>query len=265
MEFLKEFSMGLHYLRFNVRGSAALRVAFSMQVIGMMLNNSAFVAGWLIFVNVFGAINGWGALEIVALNGYNALIFGIGFVFCGGANEVRHRILDGGFDSVLLTPRWLMTRVLTLDLRTSAVGDIAFGFVCLGVYYAFADVPLVSIVMLASLVIPCTVLFVSWLLVASTVAFYIPDSDDLSRGVFEVFFSPSMFPAGTYQGLTRIILVFGIPSITLAALPIELIANFTWLWYVVVWVVSFAWAWIAYALFMHGVKRYESGNLTGAR
>jgi ABC-type uncharacterized transport system permease subunit len=74
-----------------------------------------------------------------------------------------------------------------------------------------------------------------------------------------------MYPSGGFQGTTRFVLTFVIPSITMAGLPIELLSQFSWYWFVVIWALACLWPLLAYRFFLYGLRRYESGNLTGAR
>lgn len=262
---LSELNVAWAYTVLNIRESAAERVSFVMQILGMILNNVAFIIVWVLFIDVFGKLNGWGAAEVIALQGYNALIFGVAFTLCGGFVPVRALILNGGFDSILLTPRALLTRIATLDIRTSAIGDIVYGVVCVGVYLVLAGGGWYEALMLLLFMVPALAIFLSILLISATVAFYVADSEDLSRSIFELFFAPSMYPAGGFQGLTRFVLVFVIPSITIASLPIELLSTFSWFWFGVIWVLGLVWPALAYWFFLSGLKRYESGNVTGAR
>ena len=262
---LSEIKIGWAYTVINLRESAAERASFVMQIIGMALNNVAFIVVWILFIDVFGNLNGWGAAEVIALQGYNAFIFGLAFTFAGGLMPLRGMILNGGFDSLLLSPRALLTRAFTLDIRTSAIGDLLYGVICVGIYIYLIGGGWYHALMLTMFAVPAFLIFVSILLISSSVAFFIADSEDLSRSIFELFFAPSMYPSGGFQGMARFLLTFVIPSITVAGLPIELLSNFSWFWFAVIWILAFVWPCIAYWFFLQGLKRYESGNTIGAR
>jgi ABC-2 type transport system permease protein len=262
---LGELNMAWQYTRFNFREYAAERATFVMQTIGMMLNNSAFVIMWIVFLNVYGSANGWHAPQIIALNGFNAFVYGIAFTFFGGLAALRDSILNGSFDSVLLTPRALLTRTSTLVMRISAGGDIVFGILCLGLYALIVDVSFMQVAVLATLVIPACVIMLSIMLISSSIAFFIPDSSDVSRSFFELVFSPSMYPSGYFQGTARVMLLYVLPSIAIAGLPVEIMVTFSPSAYVLVWCLAIVWAYMSWRIFLWGLKRYESGNVTGAR
>lgn len=253
------------YLALAVRETVAERATFVMQTVGMIFNNSAFVIMWTIFVSVYGSANGWAVPQIIALNGFNALVYGIAFTLFGGAWPMRDSILNGSFDTVLLSPNALLTRASTLDIRISATGDIVFGLICLVLFAAVYPVTLFDVFLLAVLAVPCVILMGAILLIAASIAFFVPDSTELSRSFFELVFAPSMYPAGYFQGPVRIFLLYVIPSIAIAGLPIELITAFSLSNFLLVWCLAVVWSYIAWRIFLAGLKRYESGNITGAR
>jgi ABC-2 type transport system permease protein len=262
---LGEVWMAWEYSKFNFREYAAERATFAMQTVGMILNNSAFIIVWIIFLNAYGSANGWHAPQIIALNGFNALVYGIVFTFFGGIAALRDSVLNGVFDSVLLTPRALLTRTSTLVMRISAGGDIVFGVACLGLYMYLAPVTAFQFATLAVLIIPTCTIMISIALIASSIAFFIPDSTDLSRSFFELVFAPSMYPSGYFQGGARILLLYVLPSIAMAGLPVELVMSFSLSMFALVWFLAVVWSCIAWRVFLTGLKRYESGNITGAR
>lgn len=265
MWLIQELGAAKEYLLLSIREKLAERASLVLQTIGMMLNNSAFVILWLVFVNVYGGMNGWQAPEIIALNGFNALVYGIAFTLFGGTSQMRDGILNGAFDSVLLSPNALLSRGLTLGIRVSAVGDVLFGLICIGIYVLMAEPSLLSLGILTTLVIPSVCIMGSVMLISTSIAFFMPDSADLSRSFFELVFAPSMYPSGYFQGPVRFFLLYVIPSIAIAGLPVELLNNFSISLYLLVWCIAVLWMYVAWRVFLAGLRRYESGNMTGAR
>lgn len=102
-------------------------------------------------------------------------------------------------------------------------------------------------------------------LITSCICFFIPDSEQISTNAFEVMFGPSLYPSGVYQGALRFIFLFVLPTIAVAGLPVEAIKDLNFTKIVFVWALGIIWTLIALFVLNQGVKRYESGNLTGAR
>lgn len=257
--------MAFEYIKTNIASAAELRVSFAMQVVGMMLNNITFVIVWWLFLGVFGSINGWGGMEVVALQGYFAMVFGFAFTFFCGAYELSSVIDNGVFDSVLLTPRNLYARILTLATRTSAIGDILFGLVLVFIYIFTSHQSLSSSLLLFSFLIPSVVILTNFILTGACISFFLPNSRELSRFIFEILVGPSMYPAGVYQGATRFFFLFVLPAIAMGGLQVETMHNSNPWNALIVWGLAILWTFIALWVLKKGLRRYESGNLTGAR
>ncbi len=262
---IRELSVALHYMRVNTRALASERASFAIMVIGMTINNCAFVFSWVLFASVYGAVNGWGVWQVLGLQGFIALAYGIAHSVFFGARSVRRNILNGSFDSVLLTPHSIIMRVYTLATSVTAFGDILFGVVCLSLFVYATQLPFELVLMVVSLIVPATLTFISVQLACSSIAFFMPDSDSLAQQLMDFIMFPGMFPGGAIQGGMRFLLTFIIPAFVVGILPVELTFNFSWSWYAIVWILAFLWFFISLFLFHTGLRHYESGNLTGAR
>ena len=260
-----EFSMAIEYIKRNILAAAELRFSFIMQVVGMMINNCSFLIIWIFFFKAFGKINGWNTLEVVALQGFVAIVYGLSFTFCTGVLQLPNVIQNGSFDSVLLTPRNLYLRILTLATQASSVGDMIYGFIVLGFYVVLAHMSFLQVLLLLSLILPAASMLVNFALVTSCIGFFVPDAEDLAKNAFELMFGPSMYPSGMYQGATRFIFLLVVPAIAIGGLPVEAIQSISFVKILVVWILAIVWTLIALFVLKQSVKKYESGNLTGAR
>lgn len=260
-----ELKVAFSYIKSNLSSAAELRVSFIMQIVGMMINNTSLVVIWLFFFNAFGKINGWSGTEVIALQGFVAIAYGITFSMFSGASELPIAINNGVFDNVLLSPRNLYLRILTLVTRTSALGDTLYGIILLAIYAVIAHLSILQLVSLILLIIPATLILTNFLLTTSCIGFFIPNSEELSKNVFELMFGPSLYPSGVFQGAMRTFFLFVLPSLAVAGLPIESIKQFSIVNFFIIWLLAILWSVITYYVLKFGVKRYESGNLTGAR
>jgi ABC-2 type transport system permease protein len=264
-KFISELSVAGRYIKINLMAAAELRFSFLMQVVGMVVNNFAFVVVWLLFFKAFGTINGWSGVEVIGLQGFVAITFGLAFSFCYGANNLDSFVNNGTFDSILLTPKNLYLRILTTTTMTSAIGDTIFGIILFAIYTYITHASLVQIILLISLIIPATTIFINFALMASCISFYLPDSAQLSDDAFDILVGPSLYPSGVYQGVIRFIFIFIIPSIAVGGLPIEAVKNINVAEVALIWALAAAWFFVALWVLRKGVRRYESANLTGAR
>ncbi len=262
---IKEFRIILEILRTHLAAAREIRSAFALQVVGMMINNIALALVWIFFFEAFGKIQGWTSMEYIAMLGMSALAFGISFTFMNGSSVLSEYVYNGTLDQFLLCPRPLYLRILTSRIGVSAIGDIFFGLILLAIYGVWAQASLLTMTMLLSLTLPAALLMSNVSLATSLVSFFIPDAHSIAHNLFEVFLSPSLYPGGLFQGALRFVFVFIIPSLLVGGLPAEAaIANNGWL-YLFIWAMAAAWTAFTLMLLGKAVKRYESGNLTGAR
>ena len=74
---MKELKFALYAIKKNIQSSAELRTSFLMNIVGMAINNTAFIFLWIFFVKSVGIIGGWTIYDIIALQGFTAVCFGI--------------------------------------------------------------------------------------------------------------------------------------------------------------------------------------------
>lgn len=261
----KELSALKQVLKINLLNAMELRAAFFMQVIGMMLNNLVFVFTWIFFFKSFGSINNWSINETIGLQGYVALSFGLAFSFFGGATALPALINNGSFDSLLISPRSLYLRIITSDFRISAIGDILYGVILLVIYSLIAGISFKQTVFLLALIPASFLVFLNAVFVTSLVGFLLPDAKELARSLMSLFIDPGIFPSSLYTGMLRFTFLFVIPSLAIGGLPVETIRDTSWTGLGIVWFLAILWTFLAIWLLGLAVKKYESGNLTGAR
>lgn len=264
-EVSSELRMACEYVKGNIASAAELRASFVGQVVGMMINDISFLLIWLLFFEAFGQINGWGGAEVVALQGFLIITYGISFSLFAGALDLPIAINNGAFDTVLLTPRNVYLRILTLVTRVASIGDALYGAILLVAYSVIVHLSIFQFGLLILLLVPAILILTNFALIAACIGFFIPDSEELSKSVFELLVGPSLYPSGLYQGATRAFFLFVLPSIAIGGLPVEAVRSFDILGILIVWFLAVVWTMIALWVLKQGIKRYESGNLTGAR
>jgi len=248
-----------------MRAAMENRIAFLLQVFGMMLNNIAFVLIWVFFFQAFGTINGWSVKEVLAFQGVVAFSYGCSAAFFQGSHSLPSMVYNGALDSFLLSPRSVYMRILTSELKMSGVGDFLFGFILIIVYIFLAHLSLLQGVLLMTLLIPASIIMTNVSLVTSLSSFFMSDATVFAQNLFEVFVSPSLYPSTLYPSVLRFIFIFIIPSLAVGGLPVEAVKNLQGQWYILIWVLAFVWTWVAIKLLGFSIRRYESGNMVGSR
>ncbi len=256
----KELYFAWYAIKKNIQSSAELRTSFLMNVIGMAINNSAFVLLWVFFVKSVGVIGGWTAADIVGLLGFGALSYGLVFSVAIGVRKLPDYVASGSFDRFMLSPKNILLRVATSAFSSSAVGDIVFGVASLAVYAVLIRMDLIQLLMMLALIIMTTITFLSIVIAVFSISFFFMDANSVSSGLFELFLTPSIFHGGAFQGVMRFIFIFLIPSLLIGALPVEAVRNISELKFLLIAALTVFWFILSIKIFYRAVKRYESSN-----
>jgi ABC-2 type transport system permease protein len=263
--FRHEWSVAMFSWRTNLRAALENRIAFGLQVLGMMLNDSAFIVVWVIFFATFGTVNGWNGWDSVGLLGFGTITFGIAFSFFGGSPWINRYVADASLDGFLLSPSSVLWRVLTSKMDVAALGDAAFGVVLLTVYAVKIHATPEMIGMMVLAIIPGVVITVAVNILAQLPSFFVLDGDSIALSIYKSFLSPSLYPSALYSDAARVFYSVMIPSILVAGLPVELVRAHSWSLLAGIWIAGAFWIIVAIAAFYACLKKYESGNAIGLR
>lgn len=257
---IKEINFAFYAIKKNIQSSAELRTSFLMNIVGMAVNNTAFIIIWVFFVKSVGIINGWTAADIIGLMGFNALSYGIVFSGAAGIKKLADFVASGSFDRFMLSPKNLLVRVATSSFGVSALGDIVFGIACLIIYGLLIQISVAQVFLISLLVFISVLVFLAAAIAIYSASFLFTDANSVTSGLFELFLTPSLFHGGAFQGATRIIFTFFIPSLVVGALPVEITKNLSLGSLFVVGCIAVIWFLLSLKLFSMGVKKYESSN-----
>ena len=249
----------------NVRAAMENRVAFVMQIAGMMVNDVSFVLVWTFFFQAVGTVNGWGAWESIGLLGFGTISFGLAFGFGGGTTWLPKYIEDSSLDSFLLSPRNVLWRMITNRFDLPAFGDVLFGAILLTIFAVKMQFPFISILLMIGAIIPAAAVTLSMNLIAGCVAFYFQDAQGMSFSIFKTFLTPSLYPAGLFPGPAKLFFIFIVPSLLVGGLPVSVVKDGNFPLFLGIWALGILWVCIAIAVFYVSLRRYESGNALGLR
>lgn len=260
---IKELSFAWYCIKKNFQSSTELRTSFAMNVLGMMINNISFLVIWMCFTQAVGNVGGWSAYDMIGLFGFNATCYGITYSLFGGIRLLPEYVAGGAFDRYLLSPKNVLLRTATSKLTVSGFGDLFFGLICAVLYVCIMHMAFPRILLMSMVACIVQLAFFAVAIVSASVAFFLTDATMTSRSIFELFFTPSMFDGGAFQGVTRLFFIFIIPSLVLAALPVEIVRDMDFGKLVLVLLLSLGWFAFSIFLFYRGIRRYESSSLMG--
>jgi len=255
-----ELYFAFYAIKKNIQSSAELRTSFLMNIIGMAINNIAFIILWVFFVRSVGVIGGWTAVDIIGLQGFTAICYGLSFSFGAGIRKLPDYVASGAFDRFMLSPKNILMRVATSSFSASAVGDIIFGVTCLVIYGTLIHAGIPQVLLMFLLVVLTTVIFFTVTVVVYSASFLFIDAQLVVNGLFELFFTPSLFHGGAFQGAMRAFFIFIIPALLVGTLPVEIIRNMSMGKLAIVGVFTFVWLVLSIKIFNRAVRKYESSN-----
>lgn len=256
----KEFIFALESIQKNIRSSAELRTSFWMNIFGMALNNIAFILIWVFLTQTVGSIGGWTVYDVIGLQGFSSFVFGFSMSFNGGLHRTSLIVSSGTFDQFLTSPKNILVRLATSYLHVSAIGDMLFGAICIGIYLYMINAGFTQIILTLIILIFSILVFTGVTICIQAISFYFTDPDSVTRSIFELFFTPALFHGGAFQGPVRFIFIFIIPSLLIGALPVESITHLGYLKALLLVILSIAWFIFSIWLFNKSIKKYESSN-----
>ncbi len=256
----KELEFAYYAIKKNIKGSTELRTSFIINIFGMAFNNIAFIILWFYFAKSVGDIGGWAAYDVIGLQGLVTLSFGVIFSFAGGFQNISEYISSGAFDRFMISPKNLILRMTTSSFDTSALGDILFGAISLGIYLFLISASFSQIVLTILFILISCLVFFSVMLFITATGFYFSDPMPVITGLRDLFFSPALFHGGAFQGATRFIFTFIIPSLVIGTLPIETIKSQSLETFILITIISIVWFLGSLVFFSKALRKYESSN-----
>jgi ABC-2 type transport system permease protein len=243
-----------------VKASLALRGAFLLQALLMLVNNVLMLSTWWLLFQRFPDVRGYRMHDMLALYGVSAAGFGVVVVSCGGVLELARTIADGQLDALLTQPKSVLFRAIASRSRASGWGDIASGLLMLALsgYVSFQRLPLLLLV----LAIASTV-FVTSAILLNSAAFWLRDIEGVTVNVFHWMIAFTMYPSTLYGPGVKVLLFTVIPASLAVHLPVELLRDFHAQSALLAVAGAVAYATFAIAIFQRGLSRYASGNRFG--
>jgi len=246
----------------NLKATLEYRVNFIMQFFGMMLNNAAFAAFWLVLIGRTGAVGGYGFSDVMLIWALVSTSFGLAHVVFGNIRQLGRIIMEGGLDVYLLQPKDAWINVLASKTVVSAWGDLAYGFIVLAL---MNGTDLERLALFTALAVPGALIFAATFSAAESLTFFMGNSSAVSSALTEFMLSFSLYPEGIYGHGMRWMLYSIVPSGFVAFMPLRVFRALDWKLVPVLYLVAAAYVGLSYWLFRAGLRRYESGNRMDAR
>jgi ABC-2 type transport system permease protein len=260
---MRNVKLAILNIKKNFLNAKELKSAFITSIVGMCINNIAFIVLWYNFGTMIGNINGWEPFDIFGLYGFSAGSFGVVCAFFHGIFNIPTYISTGNFDKYLLTPKNTLLKVSTSSIETSAIGDLVFGIICFLIFAVVSKLSFIQIIVSIFLMIIASIVFYSFSLICMSVSFYLMDGENISQGLYGMFVSASLYHGGAFTGILKAIFVFVIPSLLLGGIPVELVKSISVSGICLISLLAIFWLVISIVFFYRSLRKYESNNFFG--
>lgn len=260
---MKNIKLALLNIKKNFDNAKELKSSFITTIIGMCINNIAFLILWYNFGKLMGNLNGWEAYDVFGLYGFSCASYGIVNAFFYGIFNLPTSIATGNFDKYLATPKNTLLKVSTSSISTSAIGDLIYGIICFIIYCFIIKISLVKLLLSIFMMILITVIYFAFALICMSISFYFMDGEDVSHGFHNMFLSVSLYQGGAFTGVLRFIFIYIMPSLLVGALPVEILKTMSINGILLIVLATIFWLTFSIWFFYKSLKKYESSNFFG--
>lgn len=247
----------------NIKNEKELKISFIITIIGMALNNTAFLVIWYYFGKEVGVINGWKPIDIFGLYGFSTTAYGVVNTCFAGIYDIPTLVSTAGLDRFLTTPKNVLLKISTSKFRTSAIGDLLFGIICFIVFAVITKMSTLNVLLSIYLMVLVSIVYFGFSLLCSAVAFYVMEGKNVVEGLYGTFLSTSLYHGGAFTGILKIFFTFVIPSLLIGAIPLELVKDFSISKLLIISGLSIFWLIISIIIFNVSLKKYDSNSLFG--
>lgn len=251
-----------YYLGVNLSAALEYRAAFIAQALGMFANDLTFAVFWVLFFAQFPSVGGWTMADIALVWAVAATSIGLAAALFGNCNRLATIVVQGQLDYYLGLPRDTLVHVLVSRSGLAGWGDVGFGLLA---YALFGRLDAPSIALYLALVVISLVVYVSFMVLAGSLAFWIGNAEAASFQAQQALITFSLYPGAMFQGWLRILLFTAIPAGFISHLPVALLRSFDPLLFIGLIAAAVVAAVLAIVVFQVGLRRYESGNLVVLR
>jgi ABC-2 type transport system permease protein len=241
----------------NLKGAVALRGAFLMQVLFMMLNNVVFFTFWWVLLGRVPDIRGWRLADMELMFGITATSYGLVVAFAGGVRELGRFIDEGALDTLLTQPKPTLLYAAGMHSRASGFGDVVSGtcFILASGYAGWTSMPVVALAVAAG-----SVTFLAAGIFFFSLPFWLSRSETVSRQAWELLITFALYPEPLFGGAMRLLLFTLLPAGLVAYLPVDAIRHPSVIGVFTMLAASAAYLGLAIWTFTRGLRRYASGS-----
>jgi len=237
------------------------KTTFITNIVFMILNNACFIVQWIILYSIKDNVGGYTFKEVMLLWGIAAGTYGVSHFFFEKAYTLADTITEGKLDVFLVQPKNVLLSAITSDVKTSALGDILYGF-----FMCFiATLTGIQFFLFFFFCITGGIILTSFAVILGSLSFWIQKADmiaDTGNGLMTNF---ATYPDGIFKGVVKVLLFTIVPVGFINYIPIKILVSFQLDVFLLIIVIMFFVVFLAFFIFNICLKRYSSSNLMNAR
>lgn len=237
------------------------KASFIINIVFMILNNSAFIIQWIILYSLKSNVGGYEFKQVLMLWGIAAGTYGFAHFFFKKAFSLSDTITNGKLDSYLVQPKNVLIAIITSDIEVSALGDIIYGYIMMIV----SGISIVKFVLFTFFSICGGIIITSMAVILASLSFWFSRSDMVADTGNSLMTNFATYPDGIFKGMVKIIFFTIIPVGITSYIPIWVMTEFNIGLMLIVILVTIFITCSAFAIFYRGLKRYSSSNLMVAK
>jgi len=254
---MRELKFLLAVWKANLQSVMEYRVAFLLQVFGMMINNAIYFLIWVIYFDRFKEVRGWGINDMFVTYGIIASGFGLVSLLFGNVFNLGEVIAKGRLDYYLSMPRPVLLHTVASRSIASGLGDFTYGFVSYALSGRFTWDGLGRFLVGT---LCAAAIFAAFMILVQSLAFWIGNTSYLSSMALNAIITFAIYPITLFDNTAKLILFTLIPAALMGALPAQFVHTFAWGTLAEIFLGSSIFLGLAVAVFQLGMKRYESGS-----
>lgn len=260
-EVRKEFKIMLLSVKYNIIKHMANPVSFVLNIILMMLNNSAFIVQWIILFSLKDSFGIYGIKEVCLLWGLSAACYGVSRIVFGGAFKIPDLIENGKLDSFLVLPKNTLLSVLSSHTEISAIGDLLYGIIVALIFFHKPH----EIALIILFIILGSIIETAFAVILNSLAFKYIRVSDFTNSVLGMFTTFSVYPETVFNKALRVLFYTIIPVGIATYLPLNTILEFNIYNIIIITLFTVAIVLFADISFKKGLRKYTSSNLMSSR
>ena len=168
-----QFKISLLSVKYAIMREMLNKTTFITNVLFMILNNACMIVQWIVLFSLKENVGGYTFNQVMLLWGIAASTYGFSHFFFANSYNLSELINNGKLDSYLVQPKNVLLSVITMDVKTSALGDLIYGYL---MFFIFGLSPL-NLLLFTLFVILGGIILTSISIILGSLAFWFSKSD----------------------------------------------------------------------------------------